>query len=137
MNATGSNVPSEIGWRITVRVAAVWLVACPLAGMAVAEFSGEFGSLAFVGMGVCVGVLGALIHAVLSRSRWFLRRPYMLQALLTAAAVALPILLLSTLNVGSTVGFLGFLQNLALPICGFSAGAAWIGSEIIYRQSEQ
>lgn len=133
MNAASFDAPSEIGWRTTVRVAAVWLVACPLAGIAVAEFSGEFGSLAFVVMGICIGVLGAFIHAALSRSRWFLRRPYILQALLTAAAPASPLLLFAALEVGSAVGFLGFLEGFALPICGFPAGAAWIGSEIIYQ----
>lgn len=137
MNVTGFDAPSAIGWRTTVRVAAVWLVACPLAGIAVAEISGEFGSFAFVAMGICLAVLGALIHAALSRSSWFTRRPYIVQALLTAAAPASPLLLLSALEVGSSVGFLGFLRDFALPICGFSAGAAWIGSEIINRQSEQ
>jgi hypothetical protein len=134
MSDSASSTPNAPSWRTTASVAAVWLVGCPLAGVLIGLLSGEFGSIGFVVIGTCVGVLGALFHVLLTRNAMFLRRSYPSQVVIAAAAPALP-LLLYFVAVVSVRPTMAFLQIGALPICGFAAAAAWVGVEITHRQS--
>jgi hypothetical protein len=134
MNDGASRTPKSVSWRTTALVASVWLFGCPLAGIVAAFLSGEFGSIGFVVMGLYVGVLGALIHAVLSRSAAFLGFTYPSQVLISSGAAALPLLLFSLATVG-TGSIIGFVRVFGLPICVFATGAAWVGVEIVHRRS--
>jgi hypothetical protein len=135
MSEVASSTPQPASWLTIAKIAAVWLLGCPLAGVALALISGEFGSIGFVVIGLYVGVFGALFHALLSRRRGFLRQSYHLQVLTCATLAATPMLIFFFIAVPIGDHLLGFLQTFALPICGISIAAAWLGAEINYRQS--
>jgi hypothetical protein len=133
MNDDFSSSPNNISWRRTALVAAVWVLGCPIAGFVLALLSGEFGSIGFVVVGLYVGIVGGVGHALFSRAKWFVGCRYSLQVLIAAAAAALPLLAVSLVVVRT--GVVGFVQLFALPICGFTLAAAWVGTEIVRRQS--
>ena len=85
----------NVRWRITALIAAVWVLGCPIAGIVLALLGGEFGSIGFVVIGLYVGIVGGILHALLSRNSWFLGNRYSLQVLMTTAAAALPLLVFS------------------------------------------
>ena len=74
--------PNVRSWR-RVRLALVlWLVGCSLAGLLIATWSGEHGSIIFIGLGVFVGVAGAIAHVSLLLTVRFRRLSFFAQLLL-------------------------------------------------------
>lgn len=134
MNSESSPVSNPVPWRITARVAAIWVLGCPLVGVLMAVLSGEHGSVGFVAIGLYLGVVGGIFHALLTRSVWYRRLDYPLQVLTAAACASLPLLALSLAGSPETSA-VGFLITFALPICGFAAVAAWVAVEMLNRQS--
>jgi hypothetical protein len=135
MNDVAPSIPQPASLLTIAKIVAVWLLGGPLVGVLLALMSGEFGSIGFVVIGLYVGVCGALFHALLSRNRGFLARPYPLQVLICATLASTPMLFVFRALMHTGGHFLGFLQMIALPVCGIAIAAAWAGVEINYRQS--
>jgi hypothetical protein len=70
-------------------------------------------------MGTFVGVLGAIVQALVSRNRMFLRCTYPLQVLVLAAATAVPGLLI--------------FHQFAFFICAIATVAAWLAVKTLHR----
>ena len=60
-------------WRDVLKLVALWIVGCSLAGVLAATFSGQFGSVVFVIVGVFVGLSGAISHCILVQLAAFRR----------------------------------------------------------------